>query len=210
MTLSMPPHFRNGVRFSGMKIGLLGGSFNPAHEGHLAMSLHALKRLGLDQIWWLVSPQNPLKNKETMMLIALRTATAICLATPHPRLIVTTLETQLGTHYTIDTLRALKRRFPRTSFVWLMGADNLRQMPRWKSWAEIFDLVPVAVFRRPAYPAGHGLGKVALRFGHAWHTPGAARRLSQKPLLPAWVILDNKLNTTSATNIRKDPLSWQT
>ena len=134
--------------FADLKIGLLGGSFNPAHDGHLAMSLYALKRLGLDQIWWLVSPQNPLKSAAEMIPLARRMEQSMRLAA-HPRLIVTSIESALGTRYTADTLRVLKKRFPRTRFVWLMGADNLRQIPCWKDWQDIFHAVPVAVFRRP-------------------------------------------------------------
>ena len=201
------PHLRNGTAFAGLKIGLLGGSFNPAHEGHRAISLHALKHLGLDQVWWLVSPQNPLKSTNGMATLDKRVAQAQHTAA-HPRLIVTTIESELGTHYTIDTLRYLKQKFPHTRFVWLMGADNLQQIPRWKDWQDIFNLVSVAVFRRPSYPAGRTLGKVAIRFGRAWHKPATGKSLTQARL-PAWIILDNKLNYTSATKIRKDTPSWQ-
>jgi nicotinate-nucleotide adenylyltransferase len=194
-----------------LKIGLLGGSFNPAHDGHLAMSLHALKQLGLDQIWWLVSPQNPLKAQADMARFDQRMRQALQIAR-HPRLIVTDIESCLGTRYTADTLRTLKKRFPHAHFVWLMGADNLRQIPRWKDWQDIFHIVPVAVFRRPAYPAGRGLGKAALRFGRGWRPPAQAKSLAKSRTantLPAWIILDNKLNYTSATKIRKDDPSWQ-
>ena len=203
------PHLRNGATFSGLTIGLLGGSFNPAHDGHLAMSLHALKQLGLDQVWWLVSPQNPLKTAKDMATLDRRIGCAKRLAT-HPRLVVTALETALNTRYTADTLHKLMRRFPGVHFVWLMGADNLRQIPRWQNWHDIFRLVPVAVFRRPGYPAGRGLGCAAISFGNAWNPPGQGRKVARKARnsLPAWVILDNKLNYTSATKIRKDNPSW--
>ena len=203
------PHLRNGGSFSGMTIGLLGGSFNPAHDGHWAMSLYALKHLKLDQVWWLVSPQNPLKSSDNMASLKTRRAYAAQVA-QHPRLLVTDLETALGTRYTADTLRALKRRFPQTRFVWLMGADNLRQIPAWQDWKAIFRLVPVAVFRRPTYPAGVGLGKAAVRFRKAWHPPAQGATVARKTRknLPAWIILDNKLNYTSATQIRKESPSW--
>ena len=201
------PHTRNGASFKGMKIGLLGGSFNPAHDGHLAMSLYALQQLGLDQIWWMVSPQNPLKKASDMAPLTRRMAYAKRVAA-HPRINVTDIETSLGTHYTADTLRALKRRFPGARFVWLMGADNLTQIPRWKDWQDIFRIVPVAVFRRPAYPAGRGLGKAALRFAQAWRAASKAKNLARTKS-PAWLILDNKLNYHSATRIRKDNPSWQ-
>lgn len=206
----MKPHLRNGAAFSGMTIGLLGGSFNPAHSGHLAMSLYALKHLRLDQVWWLVSPQNPLKPAAGMAPLDRRMDYASRLAA-HPRLVVTAIETELGTRYTADTLRALMRRFPGVRFVWLMGADNLRQIPRWQAWQDIFRSVPVAVFRRPGYPAGRGLGKAAIRFGKAWQEPVKGKIIAYKARkrLPAWIILDNKLNYTSATKIRKDNPTWQ-
>jgi nicotinate-nucleotide adenylyltransferase len=201
------PHKRNGIAFAGLTIGLLGGSFNPAHEGHLAMSLYALKQLNLDQIWWLVSPQNPLKKTKNMAALDRRAARARQIAR-HPRINVTNIETELGTRYTADTLRALQKRFPYARFIWLMGADNLRQIPRWKDWGSIFHAVPVAVFRRPAYAAGRTLGKAAIRFGSSWRPPSHGRRLASSPL-PIWIILDNKLNYISATQIRKDDPSWQ-
>jgi nicotinate-nucleotide adenylyltransferase len=201
------PHLRNGTTFSGMTIGLLGGSFNPAHDGHLEMSLHALRKMGLDQIWWMVSPQNPLKTKSGMASHAKRIAQAERIA-EHPRMVVTDIENRLGTQYTADTLRELKRRFPRVRFVWLMGADNLRQMPRWKEWQNIFNLVPVAVFRRPAYAAGRGIGKAAIYFDKAWRPPAKSKQLAGTRL-PAWIIFDNKLNYTSATQIRRENKSWQ-
>lgn len=202
----MIPHLRNGAAFAGMKIGLLGGSFNPAHAGHLAMSLYAIKQLGLDQVWWLVSPQNPLKDVAGMAALRRRTQEARRMAA-HPHIIVSEIESALGTHYTADTLRVLKQRFPHVQFVWLMGADNLRQIPLWKNWQKIFASVPVAVFRRPGYIAGHGMGKAAIRYGKNALKAPQARLLAQKTL-PAWIILDNKLNYLSATQIRKDK-NWQ-
>jgi nicotinate-nucleotide adenylyltransferase len=202
----MTPHLRTTGAYRGLRIGLLGGSFNPAHDGHLAMSLYALRKLGLDQVWWLVSPQNPLKGQKGMAGLADRMAHAAALAA-HPRLVVTGIEAELGTRYTADTLRALKRRFPGVHFVWLMGADNLRQIPRWKDWQGLFHIVPVAVFRRPAYPAGRGLGKAAQRFARNWRPPSQAAALITLPR-PAWIMLDNKLNYNSATKIRKDDPQW--
>ena len=204
------PHLRNGRAFSGLTIGLLGGSFNPAHDGHLAMSLYALKQLGLDQVWWLVSPQNPLKSIADMATLERRAGSARHSAL-HPRLIVTCIESELGTRYTADTLRMLKRRFPGVRFVWLMGADNLRQIPKWKDWQNIFRLAPVAVFHRPGSVAGRGMGKAAIRFGKALKSSAKGKiiaRLSRKDL-PAWTLLDNKLNYTSATKIRKDNPKWR-
>lgn len=193
-----------GLALKNLRIGLLGGSFNPAHDGHRAISLHALRRLQLDQVWWLVSPQNPLKPEKGMAPLAARLAGAR-LKAKHPRIFIKDLESTFGTRYTVDTLRQLKRRFPHTKFVWLMGADNLKQVPRWKEWVQIFKLVPVAVFRRPAYAAGRGLGKAAQRFSRSWQPPKAAKHLVEQKL-PAWLIFDNRLNGLSATEIRKQHL----
>ncbi len=121
----------------------------------------------------------------------------------HPRIVVTDIERALHTRFTVDTLKALKRRYPTVQFVWLMGADNLAQLPRWKQWQAIFDLVPVAVFRRPSYAAGRSKGKVALRFDKAFHRADRAKILAaQTP--PAWLVLDNRLNPLSATQIREE------
>jgi nicotinate-nucleotide adenylyltransferase len=196
----------SGSAFAGLRIGLLGGSFNPAHAGHRAVSLYALKRLGLNQIWWLVSPQNPLKPAAGMAPLADRLIAARTTAR-HPRIAVTAIEAALGTVYTVDTLKALCRRFPRTEFVWLMGADNLQQITRWRNWRYIFATLPVAVFRRPAYAAGRGCGKAAEAFDRAWLPASESRTLAgHRP--PAWLVLDNPLNPFSATEIRKDRPTW--
>ncbi len=138
----LPPHA------PGQKIGLFGGSFNPAHEGHRAASLLALKRLRLDRVWWLVSPGNPLKDTRQLVPHDLRTLAAQRLAR-HPRITVTNLEAHIGTRYTYDTIAYLKRRMPACHFVWLMGADNFIHFDRWYRWREIADLVPLAIIDRP-------------------------------------------------------------
>ena len=182
------------------KIGLLGGSFNPAHRGHLHISNLALKHLDLDEIWWLVSPQNPLKPVEGMAPLAERLAQAAGVA-QHSHIRVTDIEASLGSRYTADTLVALKKRFPATRFIWLMGADNLKQIGRWERWTRIFQLAPIAVFARPAYslPA---LGSVAARrFARYRMFPGSVRRLATAPP-PAWVFFATRLDPLSATAIR--------
>ena len=179
------------------RIGLLGGSFNPAHEGHLHISREALKRLDLDEVWWLVSPQNPLKQRAGMAPLADRLKRARALVAGEKRLRVTDLETRLGTYYTVDTLRALRRRLPRLQFVWLMGADNLLQLAQWNNWPEIFDLVPIAVFDRPPYSARAALAKAARRFAFARTSPAALLGHT-----PSWCLIRGKLNPTSATAIR--------
>lgn len=185
---------------AGLRIGLLGGSFNPGHEGHRAVSLYAIKRLKLHQVWWLVSPQNPLKPSKGMAPLSSRLKQARAVAN-HPRIAVMDMEIQLRTRYTFDTLRALKWRFPATRFVWLMGADNLGQIPEWHEGLAIFHVMPVAVFRRPAYSAGRGLGKAAQRHARSWLPTNRAGDLASLAP-PAWLVLDNPLNNLSATAIR--------
>jgi nicotinate-nucleotide adenylyltransferase len=184
------------------RIGLLGGSFNPAHSGHLHISLLALKHLALDEIWWLVSPQNPLKPVEGMAPFEVRLEQARRVAATPPRITVSDLENRLGrSRYTADTLRALRRRFPRLRFVWLMGSDNLVQIPRWERWTEIFKAVPIAVFDRPSYSLKALSGLAAERFSLKQVPAAAARGLAEmKP--PAWVFFHTPLDARSATRIR--------
>jgi nicotinate-nucleotide adenylyltransferase len=181
------------------RIGLLGGSFNPAHEGHRHVSLEALKRLRLDEVWWLVAPQNPLKPIAGMAPFAERLKQAAMLA--HDRRIrVLDIEARLGTHYTADTLVALQVLFPRQHFVWLMGADNLAQIRYWRRWRSIFSRVPVAVFARPTYCLRALAALAAKRFARRRIRPPARRLARLRP--PAWVFLPVKLDPSSATAIR--------
>jgi nicotinate-nucleotide adenylyltransferase len=191
-----PPPFGDRRR---RRIGLLGGSFNPAHDGHLHLSREALKRLRLDEIWWLVSPQNPLKSTEEMAPLAARLDGARRIATD-PRILVTDLEQRLGTTRTARTLTALGKRFPGLRFVWLMGADNLAQMPHWWRWTQIFRAARVAVFDRSPYSYGALAGAAAGRFGQArvaepatvWHRTA-----------PAWTYIAMRRHPASATAIRQ-------
>ena len=180
----------------GMRIGLLGGSFNPAHEGHVHVSEVALKRLGLDYVWWLVTPQNPLKGRSVMAPLEDRVRTARETAR-HPRIVVMDIERALGTHYSIDTLKALQRRFPHVSFVWLMGSDNLQIFRRWHRWPELAHRVPIAVIQRPGTVLAALHAKPIQRFARRRVTGGVA---SARP--PAFIILDGKRNAQSATAIR--------
>lgn len=185
---------------AGQRIGLLGGSFNPAHEGHRHVSLEALRRLELDAVWWLVSPQNPLKPQRGMAPFAERLAGARALAR-QPRIRVTGLEALLGTRYTADTLTALTRRFRGVRFVWLMGADNLIQVSRWEAWTQIFHAVPVAVLARPTYSLRASSAKAAQRFRrHRLSETRAAGLADRTP--PAWAFLHIRLSALSATQIR--------
>ena len=146
-----------------MRIGLLGGSFNPAHDGHLHVTLAALKRLRLDQVWWLVTPGNPLKRARTLPPLADRLRQARGIAR-HARVRVTGFEAALPDSYTVTALLHLRRRFPGTRFVWLMGADNLAGFHRWKLWPRILALTPVAVIDRPGFRYAARAAPAARRF----------------------------------------------
>jgi nicotinate-nucleotide adenylyltransferase len=188
-----------------MRIGLLGGSFNPAHRAHRQVSLGALKRLRLDQVWWLVSPHNPLKAKTKTPDLETRIATAKAVA-HHPRIVVTGFEgARRGASgndtYTIDTIRFLKRRYPSVRFVWLMGADNLASFHRWRAWETLFRLVPIAVVDRPGYRLKARASRAAQRFAFAavdeTDAPGLA---GMEP--PAWTLLTLPLSGLSSTGLR--------
>lgn len=198
--MTTPPTPFAGCLFRGQSVGLLGGSFNPAHGGHRALSLTALKRLGLDWVWWLVAPQNPLKPSGETFPLADRIVWAESVAA-HPRILVTGIEASLGTRYTADTLSVLRRRFPATRFVWLMGADNLAQFHRWRDWPRIAATVPVAVFARPSYsfralagPAAHRLAR------HRMTGPGLKSLARRSP--PAWGFVFGLHDPRSATALR--------
>jgi nicotinate-nucleotide adenylyltransferase len=182
------------------RIGLLGGSFNPAHGGHLHVSREALKRLGLDEVWWLVAPQNPLKPVQGMAPFEERLAGATRLAR-NERIRVLDLERRLGTRYTVDTVTALRRLFPKTRFVWLMGADNLAQIRSWQRWTRIFAALPIAVFARPTYCLKGLAGLAARRYAARRTGAHSARGLADAPP-PAWAFLPVKLDVSSATEIR--------
>ena len=189
-----------GTNSRNRAIGLLGGSFNPAHDGHLMISLIALKRLQLDEVWWLVSPQNPLKSAAGMAPFSERLANARTVAT-HRRVIVSDIERRLGTYYTRDTLKRLCASRRGQNFVWLMGADNLVQFPKWEGWKEIFNTVPIAIFDRPTYSSRALAGIVATRFADRRIPERDASGLVRRKA-PSWVFLHSRLNPVSATEIR--------
>jgi nicotinate-nucleotide adenylyltransferase len=183
----------------GLRIGLLGGSFNPAHSGHLHVSETALDRLGLDYVWWLVSPQNPLKPVEEMAPFAERVARARAAA--HGRKIrVTGIEADLGTRYTRDTVSALIKRFPRIHFVWLMGSDNLKQLCHWRDWTAIASMLPIAVVSRPGSVLAPLFSKAGQRYSRA---RVQARRNFACATPPALAVIEAPRSKMSATNIRK-------
>jgi len=195
------PALKVGENWQGKKIGLLGGSFNPAHEAHLEISLEALDRLGLDAVWWLVSPQNPLKGTEDMAAFEDRMQSARTMARD-PRIYVSDLESHLGTKYSADTLAALLPRLPDSHFVWLMGADNLIQFPQWKDWEKIVKIVPFAIFDRPRYSEDAEKGLVATRYEYCRLNESDARELiHHKP--PKWVYCTGTENPLSSTLLRQ-------
>ena len=155
------------------RIGLLGGSFNPAHRGHRHVSLEVMRRIGLDEVWWLVSPQNPLKAKGGMAPLAVRLESARQMAR-HPRIRPTAIEAELGTQFAVDTVAALKARFPQHRFAWIMGADNLLQFSRWKRWRDIARQVPIVVAARPNYIRGARLAPAMAWFRR--HRPQGSER----------------------------------
>lgn len=183
----------------GQRIGILGGSFDPAHEGHAHITREALRRFGLDRIWWLVSPGNPLKaHGPAPMAARLAEARRVM---PDPRVEITGLEAQLGTRYTAQTLRRIVALYPRVHFVWLMGADNLCQFDHWEDWREILAMVPVGVLARPGYRMAVRQARAARIFAGARIDAAQARRL---PLAepPAWCFVQMPMSPLSSSAIR--------
>lgn len=198
------PRYRAGKTLK--RVGLLGGSFNPAHGGHRRISLFAREALGLDEVWWLVSPGNPLKPKAGMAPLATRLASARQQARRAP-IVPTAIEQELGTRYTVDTLRALQARYPKHRFVWLMGSDNLVQFDRWKAWRNIARTMPIAVIARPGYEgaaraslAGAWLGRYRRSADSLKHRAGWSA--------PALIHLRFDPDPRSATAIRRADPHW--
>ncbi|MEA3003108.1 MAG: nicotinate-nucleotide adenylyltransferase [Sphingomonadales bacterium] len=188
------------------RIGLLGGSFNPAHRGHRRVSAAAIRALGLDELWWLVSPGNPLKPAEDMAPLPARLASARRLARGLP-IRATAIERALGTRYTVDTLAALLRLYPERRFVWLMGADNLAQFHLWRHWRKIARMVPIAVVARPGYE-GSAHAARAMGWLRRFVRPADQARFWTEWRLPALVLLRLPLDPTSATGIRAAVPDW--
>jgi nicotinate-nucleotide adenylyltransferase len=186
---------------AGQTIGLLGGSFNPPHGGHLLASRLALTRLGLSRVWWLATPGNPLKNAADLAALRVRVEAAQALI-DDPRIAVTGFESEIGSRFTADTLRFLKRRASGARFVWIMGADNLAQFHRWREWREIAAMVPILVVDRP----GASFAALSSRAAQAlarWRLPEreAARLAFLKP--PAWIFLHGPRSSASSTALRR-------
>ena len=193
---------------NGMRIGLLGGSFNPPHLAHRAISLFAIKRLRLDRVWWLVTPGNPLKQQGSLHDLDERVEAARHMAND-PRIEVSCLESVIGTRYTVDTISYLRRRAGGLRFVWIMGSDNLAQFHRWQNWRRIASEVPIAVIDRPpqsfralAAPAAQSLARYRL-------PENQAARLADHRA-PAWVFLTGMKLNLSSTGLRNPDGSWMT
>ena len=186
------------------KIGLLGGSFNPAHNGHREISLAALDTIELDEIWWLVTPGNPLKNANDYAAYDVRRARAFVIAS-HPKIRIVDFEKEHDLQYTIDTLRALTKTYPSHQFVWVIGADNLAQFDRWKDWRQIFEKLPICVVSRPGYEDDALTGSAAKAFAKFRINMNSARTLADATA-PAWVYIDGIHNTLSSTQLRMDDM----
>ncbi|HWA31555.1 MAG TPA: nicotinate-nucleotide adenylyltransferase [Rhizomicrobium sp.] len=187
----------------GLRIGLLGGSFNPAHAGHLHVSDMAMKKLCLDYVWWLVAPQNPLKPSIGMAPLQDRLAYAASQFEQEPRIFVMDIERELGTRYSIDTITKLQKRFPEVQFVWIMGSDNLATFRRWKRWQDILHRIPIAVVMRPGSTLAPLYAKAAQRLSTR-RCPNSC--LTHKKL-PCITVIEGPLNPLSATEIRERS-SW--
>ena len=194
-------HAPNTHSLAKRRIGLLGGSFNPAHAGHRHISLEAIKRLGLDEIWWLVSPQNPLKKSSDLADYALRLTYARSIAR-HPRIRVLDVEQRHGLRYTIDTIDYLRAHYPTHQFVWLMGADNLAGFHRWRAWRRIANALPIAILDRAPYGLKALHARFATTYAAARCSAAAARTLATAAT-PCWAYLTIPRHPLSATDLRK-------
>lgn len=193
----MIPH-----RHDTSRIGLLGGSFNPAHDGHRDISLAAISHLRLDAVWWLVTPGNPLKGEdydyapyEARLAAARRTAN-------HPRIVVSNFERRKGLQYTVDTLEALHDLWPQIHFVWLMGADSLEGFHKWKDWRRIASLVPIAVFNRPGHETAATASEAARDLA-LFRAPAGRAADIVDAYPPAWTFIETTQNPASASAIRR-------
>ena len=189
------PHAARGLR-----VGLLGGSFNPAHDGHRLASFTALRKLGLDQVWWLVTPGNPLKDNSALPSLSQRIARAADVAN-HPRIAVTGIEARLGTRFTAETLAALMGRYPGVRFVWLMGSDNLAQFHRWQNWRGIARMMPIGVIDRPGSTHKAMRSRAAIALGR-WRLDESDGLLLPTETAPAWMFLHGRRSDLSSTALR--------
>ena len=185
--------------YAGMRVGLLGGSFDPAHEGHLNICLHSLKRFQLDQIWLLVSPGNPMKNQNPLSLNKRMDHAKNIFQ--HPKIKITNIETQLKTRFTYHTLLLLKQLYPSTNFTWIMGADNMAQVHLWQDWKIIFSLMPVGVLARPGQGISARLSPAARKFATHQISESCSWKLGGA-VAPAWCFVNLPMSQISSSEIR--------
>ncbi len=186
----------------GLRVGLFGGSFNPPHEGHRLVAQTALRRLGLDQVWWIVTPGNPLKSNSTLPSQAERAGLVRDLVGPDRRMVVSGIEARIGTRYTEQTIRFLRSRLPQVNFVWLMGADNLADFHRWKNWENIAGLVPMAIIDRPGSTL-KAVSSPAARMLARFRIDESDARLLPRLPAPRWLFLHGKRSPLSSTALRE-------
>jgi len=194
-----------GLR-TGLRTGLLGGSFNPAHGGHRRITRFAMQALGLDEVWWLVSPGNPLKPAAGMARLSARVASARVQARRAP-IRITAIERDLGTRYTVDTLRALRRRWPKRRFIWLMGADNLAQLHHWRDWRRLGRTMPIAVMARPGYDA-QAVASPAMAWFSRYRRSAASLQCPGQWSAPTLVLLRFDPDPRSASALRAADPDW--
>jgi nicotinate-nucleotide adenylyltransferase len=198
---SLTPRYPMPSSAPGMKIGLFGGSFNPPHDAHRAASLLAMKKLGLDRVWWLVTPGNPLKENSKLPSLERRIEAARKLAN-HPRIDVTGVEATLGTRYTYDTVTRLRQRCPSVDFVFIVGADNLAHLHRWERWRDLLRKVSLAVVDRPEFELSSLVSPAAVAFAKFRVTESRARMIP-RVAPPGWVFLRGLKSELSSTALRK-------
>ena len=188
------------VHAPGMRIGLFGGTFNPPHQGHRLASLMAMARLGLDRVWWMVTPGNPLKDNLALPPLPDRMAAAVRIAS-HPRIDITGFEAEIGTRFSHDTISFLQRRCPGVQLVWIMGADNLASLHRWQRWRDIVRMVPIAIIDRPGSTlrAVHGRAGASLA-GHRLDESDGKLLAQSHP--PAYIFLHGRRSSQSSTALR--------
>jgi nicotinate-nucleotide adenylyltransferase len=190
-----------------IRTGLLGGSFNPAHRGHRHVSMQAMKKLGLDELWWLVSPGNPLKSGAKDMASHLDRLKSARILSRRSRVKPTAIEAELGTRYTIDTLSKIIRRYPKRRFIWLMGSDNLAQFHHWRDWRKIARLLPIAVLTRPGYTQAARASRAAGDLRRFVRREGQSTHWTRwRP--PALVLLHFRPDQASATAVRRRAPDW--
>ncbi|MCQ2966170.1 MAG: nicotinate (nicotinamide) nucleotide adenylyltransferase [Alphaproteobacteria bacterium] len=182
------------------KIGLLGGSFNPAHEGHVYISNCALDLLGLDEIWWLISPQNPLKSSKDMATFERRFESAVKVIGDNHRIKASDLEKQINSVYTCETIQQIQSLYPQNHFVWLMGADNMMQFPQWKNWKQIIQMIPIAIFARNQNKPVES--QFVIEYNDFQLTLEQAREIATREP-PAWVFLNIREHPQSSTALRQ-------